>query len=98
MNDELETIAAYMALQMQVNARSAIVQQMASLNATSSEACITEFLKASMWRKMFGATPPEACVNIVLASRETALLMWTLKVMQNAEWGPQASDPRKVPG
>lgn len=86
MIDELSVIAAYMALQMQVNANSPIVKQMASLNATSSEVCIAEYLKGSMWRKMFGTTSPQACVSIVLASREAALLMWTLKVMQNAEW------------
>ena len=58
---------------------------MRQLNVESSAACIAEFFKASWWRRVFGALTPQQCIDIEITSHQAALMMWTIKVMQNSD-------------
>jgi hypothetical protein len=86
MIDELTPIAFYMAHEMNVNAHGRECREIALRNADSSTDCITEYIKAPWWRKLFGATQPQQCIDIQISSQQAALMMWAIKVMQNAEW------------
>jgi len=84
--DEITPIAVYIAHEMNTNAHSPDCVRMRQLNAQSSEACIAEYFKAPWWRKLFGAMTPRQCVDIVITSRQAALMMWAIKVMQDSDW------------
>lgn len=86
MVDELTPIAVYMAHEMNTNAHGPDCKQMAALNKVEAESCITNYIKAPLWRQIFGAVTPQQCVDIMVSSHQAALLMWTAKVMQNAAW------------
>jgi len=86
MIDELTPIAQYMTHEMNSNAHSRYVMRMNELNDSSAEKCVNEYIRQPLWRRLFGATSPEACMQIEISSRQAALLMWTGKVMQNSEW------------
>lgn len=86
MLDELTPIAQYMAHEMNTNAHSRDAQRMHELNNSSAEKCINEYIHQPLWRRLFGAIPPQACMQIEISSRQAALLMWTGKVMQDSEW------------
>jgi len=86
MIDELTPIAVYMTHEMNVNAHGADCQKMSALNAASSTACIKEYFNAPWWRKLFGTLSPQQCLDIEISSHTAALMMWALKVRQNAEW------------
>jgi hypothetical protein len=84
--DELTPIAVYMAQQMNTNAHGPDCQRIAMLNATSSRQCVADYFAASWWRRLFGALSPQQCIDIEISSHQAALMMWTMKVMQDAEW------------
>jgi hypothetical protein len=86
MIDELSPIARYIALEMTVNARCEITQRIRRFNSTDGEACVTEFFKGSMWRAMFGALSPQACMKMLAGQRTGALVMWTLQVREGGPW------------
>jgi hypothetical protein len=86
MTDELTPIAVYMAHEMNTNAHGPDCVQMARYNAQSSKQCVAEYFKASWWRKLFGTLSPQQCMDIEISSHQAALMMWTMKVMQDAEW------------
>lgn len=86
MVDELTPIAVYMANEMNANAHGVDCLRMKQLNAVDSRACITEYFNAPWWRRLFGAMPPQYCINVEISSHEAALLMWTRNVMQSAKW------------
>jgi hypothetical protein len=97
MPDELTQIATYMAHEMNANARGSVVRRMRELNSFSGEACIAEYLKADFWQKLFGSLSPRQCMDIDISGQEAAVLMWTVKVMQNADWDhkPKIADQFK---
>ncbi|MFL5307043.1 MAG: polymorphic toxin type 44 domain-containing protein [Polyangia bacterium] len=86
MIDELTPIARYMAHEMTTNAGSPDCRKMAQLNAVDSTACVNEYFKAPWWRKLFGQTTPQACMDMEISSKQAALMMWGMKVRQNGEW------------
>lgn len=83
--DELTPIASYMAKEMNTNALGADYKRMADLNAFSSQRCIDDYLRAPWWQRLVGIQPQQ-CVDMELSSGAAALLLWTSKVMQDADW------------
>lgn len=83
--DELTPIARYMAGEMNNNAAGADCKRMAELNAVSSQRCIADYFQTPWWRR-FVAISPQQCIEMELTSGVAALMLWTSKVMQNAEW------------
>ena len=86
MTDELTPIADYMAHEINTNSRGTDCRRMASLNAVSSRSCVAEYFRASWWRQLFGTLTPQQCMDIEISSHQAALMMWTMKVRQDAEW------------
>jgi hypothetical protein len=86
MIDELTPIATYIAHEMTANAVSSDCRKMAQLNAVDSTACVTEYFQAPWWRKLFGQTAPQACIDMEVSSKQAALMMWGMKVRQDGEW------------
>jgi hypothetical protein len=85
MIDELTPIAIYMTNEMNTNAMSPDCRRMAALNADSSAKCIEAYLRASWWQRWVGIQPDQ-CIQMEMSSRAAALLAWTGKVMQSADW------------
>lgn len=83
--DELTPIASYMAKEMNTNALGADCKRMAGLNAFSSQRCIDDYLRAPWWQRLVGIQPQQ-CIDMELSSGAAALLLWTSKVMQDADW------------
>lgn len=86
MVDEITSVAIFMAHAMNTNAHGSDCQRMAELNRSFANKCISDYFKATLWRRLFGALAPQQCVDIEISNRQAALLMWALKVMQNSEW------------
>src|SRR5262245_7317525 len=71
---------------MNVNAHGDMVRRIRSLNLTSAEACISQYIsETSTWRRLF-ALKPEQCARLEISSRQAALLLWASKVMVDADW------------
>jgi len=86
MLDELTPIARYMAQEMNVNAHGPDARRMTQLNTETATACVTEYFKASWWRRLYGAIPPQQCQEIEISNQVAALMMWGMKVRQNGDW------------
>ena len=85
--DELTPIARYMAAEMNVNAASSDVLRMREMNAYEPTACVSDFNRLPMWKQILGlGVTPQQCVEQGMTYTGAALLAWTLKVRQNAEW------------
>jgi hypothetical protein len=87
MRDEITPIANYMANEMNVNRTCADAKKIKALNDDDGTACINEYIKASFWRKLFGAaTPPSTCMDMVISSHLAAMLLWAGKVNYGKDW------------
>ena len=85
--DELTPIARYMATEMNVNSRSNKAKEMAQLNAFSATECITEFTNLPLWKQFLQlGVRPRDCVDRQISFKAAALLLWTVQVMQGADW------------
>jgi hypothetical protein len=85
--DEITPIANYIAAEMNTNAHCAEVKKMAKLNRFSASACINDFNKLPLLRKMLGfGITPQQCVEIELTNGIAALIAWGRKVRQNSDW------------
>lgn len=85
MVDELTPVAIYITREMNSNAVGPDCKRMAALNAASSAKCIDEYIRAPWWQRWVGIQP-EQCIQMELSSKGAAVLAWTGKVMQNADW------------
>lgn len=85
MVDELTQVAQYIASEINTNSAGPDCMRMAALNAVSSAECIDEYVRAPWWQSWVGMQP-EQCIQMELSSRGAAVLAWTGKVMQNADW------------
>jgi hypothetical protein len=83
--DELTPVAIYMAQEMNVNRNSESCREMQRLNAYSADKCIEEYLRGSWWQRVVGIQPDQ-CVNMQMSQGAAAMMIWTGKVMQGAEW------------
>lgn len=84
--DELTPIARYISQEMNANAHGDSVRRMHSLNSFSAQGCIDEYIKAPFLQRLFGAITPQQCAKFEITNKQAALLLWTARVMQNAEW------------
>jgi hypothetical protein len=69
---------------------------MAELNAVSSQRCIADYFQTPWWRR-FVAISPQQCIEMELTSGVAALMLWTGKVMQDAEWDHKPKLRRMFP-
>lgn len=86
-NDEITPIAYYMAGEMNTNAHGPDAKRMAELNSFDTDKCNADFRQLPWWQQLLGAGPrPGECIDMNTSAHAAALLLWTAKVMQGAEW------------
>jgi len=85
--DELTPIAAYMAREMNVNARSPVTQTMRRWNSSTHAECVNRLTQLPVDRMlMSSADIRKGCQSAISVDRFNALRQWTTKVAQNADW------------